>query len=304
MPELCDISYSEDECVAVIRDYYDFITKIYLDRSVIIEPPEGGWPMITPETMGKLGKSDSVTSLLRRLPYIRESESDLQRSQGSAECSFCDWVDQAQDLIAGRDGDDVRGDTEGEDMPDDVPAHVIGLTSGTDSPILLLDTELGIVNWYECPTNLIPLENQFRMTHMIMRQRTRPSGVLKAPLGQSPTFSNFSKISFESSGSFQLVPEGFMILSFIEVQDRRGCSPCCRISIGTMAGRIWSIIARRSVSKPLKKRLSRSFLILSSKGSIDQSRRTCMVLKCTISKHRSRVTLIPIRHNHSNSILT
>lgn len=155
MPELCDISYSEDECVAAIRDYYDFISKMYLDRSVIMEPPEGGWPMITPEIMEELGKSDKVTSLLRRLPYIREPGNDFERIQVSARCAFSDWVDQVQELIAGRtDGDDVRGDTEGEDMPDDVPAHVIGLTSGTDSPIFLLDTELGIVNWYECPGEL------------------------------------------------------------------------------------------------------------------------------------------------------
>lgn len=70
MPYLAEISYSEKEFITALRDYYRFLTTLYLDGArVIIEPPEGGWPNITAETFGgPMGKSDGVVSLLRQLP--------------------------------------------------------------------------------------------------------------------------------------------------------------------------------------------------------------------------------------------
>jgi len=44
---------------------------MYLRESDVIEPPEGGWPNITTDSLQDLGKTDEVISLLRHLPYIR-----------------------------------------------------------------------------------------------------------------------------------------------------------------------------------------------------------------------------------------
>jgi hypothetical protein len=42
MPSLSEISYSRDNFIAAVRDYYTFLVKMYLDESQITEPPEGG----------------------------------------------------------------------------------------------------------------------------------------------------------------------------------------------------------------------------------------------------------------------
>jgi hypothetical protein len=44
MPELADISYSHDATVAAIRDFITFLTEMYLDESLVMEPPASGWP--------------------------------------------------------------------------------------------------------------------------------------------------------------------------------------------------------------------------------------------------------------------
>lgn len=71
MPELSEVDSSPQTCISAIKDYFQLLTTMYLDPSDIEEPPEGGWPTITPSTYRLLGKSDEVISLLRRLPYLR-----------------------------------------------------------------------------------------------------------------------------------------------------------------------------------------------------------------------------------------
>jgi hypothetical protein len=69
--DLCDITFSREATVAAFTDYYAFLSAMYLDSTVIQEPPQGGWPDITTEKMRALGKPDEVMALLRRLPYTR-----------------------------------------------------------------------------------------------------------------------------------------------------------------------------------------------------------------------------------------
>lgn len=42
MPWFRDTTYSRDECIADIRNYLNFLTKMSLDEAYIIEPPPGG----------------------------------------------------------------------------------------------------------------------------------------------------------------------------------------------------------------------------------------------------------------------
>jgi hypothetical protein len=146
MPHINDISYSRDECISTIRDYYAFLTKMYLDESDVLEPPEDGWPAINSANMEGFGKSDEVISLLRRLPYINS----LDDAEGAGCCRFADWQLEAQRLTNISDYyEDMKICSESD--YEYIPPQVIGLTfGGRDNPIILLDTSLGVVYWPEC----------------------------------------------------------------------------------------------------------------------------------------------------------
>lgn len=150
MPCLEDITYSREATVAAIRDYYQFLVKLYLDESSILYPPEGGWPEIknaAPNILNELGKTEEVVSLLAELPYIRADGG--RRIDGAPENTFADWLDNFRSMKRGADGDGLRLVSEGYEFYRIAPPHVIGLTSGADQEIFVLDTELGIVSWYE-----------------------------------------------------------------------------------------------------------------------------------------------------------
>lgn len=163
MPYLAEISYSEEEFIIALRDYYRFLTTLCLDGArVIIEPPEGGWPNITAETFGgPMGKSDGVVSLLRQLPYIRRPPGEAGPAIMAAPwCWMADWHGLCGQLQEGRaNAVDWKGMTQHLndvgiewDLQDEaVPAHVIGLTcGGRDNSTILLDTEVGAVYWVGC----------------------------------------------------------------------------------------------------------------------------------------------------------
>ncbi|RYO76349.1 hypothetical protein DL766_009950 [Monosporascus sp. MC13-8B] len=151
MPSLDEITYSRDATVAAVRDYYDFLTKMYVRESDIIEPPAGGWPTIKPY-LECMGKTDEVLSLLCHLPYIRELD-DINKIQGAPWCYFADWQKLGQEAnLRQVKGETLRLLSERAGIIDDVPPHVVGLTcGGRNNPVILLDTKLGIIHWYECP---------------------------------------------------------------------------------------------------------------------------------------------------------
>ncbi|KAI6086087.1 hypothetical protein F4821DRAFT_260380 [Hypoxylon rubiginosum] len=149
MPELDEISYSRGATVDAVRDYYAFLTKMYLHEDSVMAPPEAGWPNITSADPAGLGKTDEVFDLLANLPYIR---ADGDTAHGAADCFFADWQSQIQSLAQGKtDCDELRIITEGAEFYQNAPPHVIGLAAGADNPCFVLDTELGIVHWSECP---------------------------------------------------------------------------------------------------------------------------------------------------------
>ena len=41
-----DITYDRDATVAAVKDYYKFLTDMYLDEDVVQHPPADGWPNI------------------------------------------------------------------------------------------------------------------------------------------------------------------------------------------------------------------------------------------------------------------
>ncbi|KAF2666455.1 hypothetical protein BT63DRAFT_59305 [Microthyrium microscopicum] len=155
MPPMGEVVYSQDATIAVIRDYYDFLTKLYLHVEEIIQPPEEGWPSITPESLKSLGKTENVVSLLQHLPYIREHDECGNKADGTPWTYFADWQHEAQML--------AHDSTFAErpiivfelSPPIDVPSHVISLTiGGRNRWRFLLDTELGVIYWIGCPEEL------------------------------------------------------------------------------------------------------------------------------------------------------
>jgi hypothetical protein len=163
MPYLEDITYSEEACISVIQDYCHFLAKLYLDESKVVEPPEGGWPSITPEAFAPLNKSDTVVSLLRHLPYIQQPNpgGDLI-TVGAPLCWFADWAQICAPgwLDTPQDVEDVQVMSQNlnilvidpEEQPKLIPPHVIGLTFGArNNSTILLDTELAVIYWVDCP---------------------------------------------------------------------------------------------------------------------------------------------------------
>ncbi|KAL1841512.1 hypothetical protein VTJ49DRAFT_7003 [Mycothermus thermophilus] len=159
MPYLRDVSYSLEETVAAVSDYFDFLVKLYLPESLILRPPEGGWPEVNSERVQGLGKSDEVIKLLRHLPYINENPSDLSGIDGGPSgCKFYNWLRRFRDLDR-PDADPTTVFESAKTMTEPieeefvVPPHVVGLLSTKDD-LFLLDTQLGIIYWYECPGSI------------------------------------------------------------------------------------------------------------------------------------------------------
>jgi hypothetical protein len=151
MPWLKDISYSREECIAAIRDYYDFLSKMYLDKSALREPPTGGWPSITSDSLKELDKTDEVIALLRQLPYMPTSTFfNIDEPHVIPYGRFEDWENMADSVKRSVfTSDDLKLFT--EEFYTFIPPQVIGLVSGSrEHPVILLDTQLGVIYWPEC----------------------------------------------------------------------------------------------------------------------------------------------------------
>jgi hypothetical protein len=164
MATLDEFSYSRDETIAAITDYYQFLTKMYLKESRVIYPPPDGWPNIVncdPKVLETLGKSDEVIGLLAHLPYI-VSNDVCGYANAAPDCVFADWQDEIQGFEA-KDGQIKYAINhmvcfEGCIFVDFANPHVVGLVccGQDDTPVILLDTELGIIHWESdtCPRSM------------------------------------------------------------------------------------------------------------------------------------------------------
>jgi hypothetical protein len=152
MPGLEDITYSRDETIAAVRDYYEFLNNLYLDKDKIIFPPPDGWPEITTRSF-TLSKSKEVITLLKHLPYIKSTSNDTIDAEGAPNCSFADWRDIFA-RVAGREM--ITIGTEDSYISKHVSKHVVGLTcGGMYNPRFLLDVKQGTIQWYKCPGALV-----------------------------------------------------------------------------------------------------------------------------------------------------
>ena len=151
MPELQDCSYSQDEVVVIVRDFFNFLKHMFLPYALVKEPPEGGWPSISSEKVAMLGKNETVGELLRQLPIIVDPD-----VQWYPKIEWEAWPQnfEREEFEAEAWGHRIR--TEDQNDPECVPSDVIGLTSGNweDSGTMLLDTTHGVIYWFYCPGSI------------------------------------------------------------------------------------------------------------------------------------------------------
>jgi hypothetical protein len=209
MPHLSEITYSREGTIAAVRDYYQFLTKLYLPESSVLEPPPSGWPNITSESLRPLGKTEEVVALLRHLPYI--SRAGGLQLQGAPHCYFADHHATQFSFLSENEENvrDFKLVTEGLDYGS-VPAHVVGLTSGgRDNPLFLLDTALGIVHWVECPDG--PM-------HQPSREKVLDQADTYAPENEEGWRSNAP--AWAISDFFEVLKDEFRSLNFLPTNEK------------------------------------------------------------------------------------
>jgi hypothetical protein len=84
-------AYTRDEYVAIITDFYVFLTKFYISSSALKCPPPGGWPNITPETTKGFGKAPIVIDLIKHLPYIDRKDARKMVTNIEYNCDVIDY---------------------------------------------------------------------------------------------------------------------------------------------------------------------------------------------------------------------
>ncbi|KAI2607197.1 uncharacterized protein GGS25DRAFT_322664 [Hypoxylon fragiforme] len=159
MPKLDAIVYSRDATIKAVRDYYAFLTTMYLNEDAIATPPEEGWPSISGadrSRLAELGKSDEVLSLLAHLPYLRSDGDQNYLAHGTFDSYFADWREMIGGLVEGKStGDGLKMITEKYYLYDISPPHIISLTTGSyDVPLFVLDTKFGVISWPNCPDGI------------------------------------------------------------------------------------------------------------------------------------------------------
>lgn len=209
MIPLREVTYSRDTTVAAVRDYYTFLTQMYLDKNLVKEPPTGGWPSITPESMRGLGKTNKVISLLRHLPYIDSPCSD-DGPNVVPDCMFADWKTRVEEQENGFQPDSgaseyARISSEGIGNYEDVPPHVIGLTWDSEERYcFLLDTELGIIHWVQC---------DYYMRNHSSRAPIKDNPYDYAPENEAETFRDAG--TWTIPDFFQVLKEQYQNLTFL-----------------------------------------------------------------------------------------
>ena len=137
--------YSRDATIEVLHGYFKSLTTIpAFPEAAIVEPPTGGWPNMTSESLSNLNKDEVVFDLLRHLPHV--SAVDYGNDKIAYETRTINYNDKS-----------VRSDIERNKMVGTIvpvgagklPAHVAVLTEGGRyGSWLLLDTHKGTITDY------------------------------------------------------------------------------------------------------------------------------------------------------------
>jgi hypothetical protein len=149
MPELQEVSYSREATIAAFRDFYQFLTKMYLSENMVEEPPAGGWPTVTNENVHFLGKTDEVAELMRHLPYISNDCLLAPHAEVAHWPKLFSHHPHDQRVpFDGTNTDDLRLLSEDLDW-ENVPSSAFGISIGHDT--FILDVQFGVIFWLDAP---------------------------------------------------------------------------------------------------------------------------------------------------------
>ncbi|KAH0278070.1 hypothetical protein KCU91_g2749, partial [Aureobasidium melanogenum] len=152
MPELNEVSYSREATIAAFRDYYQFLTEMFLPENRVEEPPAEGWSSITKEKLRLLDKDDEVVELMRHLPYISNDGLLAPHAEIAHWPSLLDASAYDQRPFDESDVEETRVITDGLDW-ENVPSSAFGISCGDD--IFILDTQFGVVFWLDSPGEVL-----------------------------------------------------------------------------------------------------------------------------------------------------
>lgn len=142
---MASASYSRDETVAAITDFYKFYTRLpYIDPdALVLAPADGGWPDINATELRNRGRSDETIEILRHLPYFEHPS--LRGGWTIDSSSNC--VQYHKGVCYNNSADSIKA----------LPGHVIPIADPTDREgcYLLLDTQTGKITVYNTMANNI-----------------------------------------------------------------------------------------------------------------------------------------------------
>ncbi|KAJ4124259.1 hypothetical protein NW768_009618 [Fusarium equiseti] len=145
--EVARPTYTAHELVAIILDFYQFLTTLHFDpEDLKVAPPEG-WPSLTPELLSGLDKSDKVIEFMRHIPYFKQRDWPVGFHYKSQLCDIPEYTEKdiEEEMSWAEDYDFGWDDAE----PDQ--KHYIRLADGMESGahLLWLNVKDGMIIDYE-----------------------------------------------------------------------------------------------------------------------------------------------------------
>ncbi|KAM5465657.1 hypothetical protein MauCBS54593_006432 [Microsporum audouinii] len=138
MPELSEIKYSQQDCIAAI-------------------PTRRRLAINYRRSYAGVGKDKTVASLLGHLPYMAPPTTSEGEAQPIPFLYFADWPGVCAWIKSGQlTAEDARDASQAYMDAERVPPHVISLTcGGAETAAILLDTKLGGIFWPECTGGVV-----------------------------------------------------------------------------------------------------------------------------------------------------
>ena len=146
------MAYDRDEFIRLLTDYYNFLTRVFWDAT-IVQPPAGGWPSINQETLANLKRDDTVIDLLRNIPYVDYPYHGTQTVYAPLIMNCTPTVDYRREDVQRkiRDGEIERlaAPITGQDPAIPPSCATIACCRNRNGYEVILDTHDGYIYWGE-----------------------------------------------------------------------------------------------------------------------------------------------------------
>jgi len=127
-------TYSEDDTIAAVTAYYEFLVHMFLPDESIMYPPLEGWDFPSDITFLP-PKDQKVTSLMRRLPYLKPP-ANWEHAYMYEKCEAINYT-----TLKGSGPHDIDPEPDETLIPSNV--LMIGFTPGRNGHHIFIDTDRG-----------------------------------------------------------------------------------------------------------------------------------------------------------------